>query len=79
MTHALQFMAAVVVGTGIYRGESVLPGPPPAIVGIFIAATTLLWHLEGVQVGACLAHWHQHQHQHQHQHWRLAHHRTGPQ
>ena len=51
VTHALQFMAAVVVGTGIYRGESVLPGPPPAIVGIFIAATTLLWHLEGVQVG----------------------------
>jgi hypothetical protein len=42
--------AAAVVSIGISRSESVLPGPPPAIVVLLVVSVALLWHLEGVQV-----------------------------
>ena len=42
--------AAGVIGYGVLRRESVLPGPPWLLLVIFAAATLVLWHLEGVQV-----------------------------
>jgi len=43
-------MAFGVVGIGISSQQSVLPGPPPVIVSVFLCSIALLWHLEGVQV-----------------------------
>ena len=43
-------LAFGVVGLGISRNQSVLPGPPSAVVSAFVCSVALLWHLEGVQV-----------------------------